>query len=300
MNLRHLELLRHVVDAGGLSAGARAAGISQPAMSQAMAALARTMDVSLFVRHGRTLRPTQAALSMARAAASADALERQVEAAARQAPVRRHAGGLLRAGLAPAAGLLYGPGMARALVALRARPLLSIITGAAPRMLEQLARGELDLVIAPRPRGLQRPGLHHHLMYLSQPLIFARQGHPLSNATTLQALARADWVVAGDAGTPGNIVEEAFRVRRLRPPRIVVQCADYPMLLAMLAGTDLLGVISHPSLVDASRLREIRPLHIAEGLPHYDVCLFWYDASVRPWPPGMAEVLDQLRSGSVA
>ncbi|HMS04948.1 MAG TPA: LysR family transcriptional regulator [Burkholderiaceae bacterium] len=293
MNVRHLELLRAVIDAGSLTRGAARAGISQPAMSQAMAALARSLGEPLFLRQGRQRVPTGRALAIAQASRPvADALERVGRlrlGAPGPAPQP------LRAGLAPAAGLLYGARMVQALGQVANAPPLSILTGPAPRMLEQLGRGELDLVIAPRPRGHQQPGLQYAVMYTSQPIIHCRGGHPLEKAASLQEIAHAEWAVAGQAGTPSNVVEEAFRVRGWTPPRIKVQCADYAMLLALVAQTDLLCVVSHASLLPASGQRGLASVNITEGLPHYEVCLFWYPPPLRPWRSGMAELLAALR-----
>lgn len=293
MNPRQLELLCHVVDGGSLTEAARRAGVSQPAVSQAMAALARQVGEPLLVRVGRMLQPTERALALARAARSQQAAWQQVQAAAGH-PAAPRPGAVVRAGLAPAAGLLYGSAIVQAVRAAAPKAFSTIITGPAPEMLEQLARGELDLVIAPRPRGLRRAGLHYHVMYVSHPMVYCRTGHPLATATTLRAIARAQWAVAGSTGTPSNVVEEAFRVRGWRAPRIAVQCADYSMLLRIVGETDLLCVVSHPSLVTDAQRQGVTPLHIAEGLPHYEVCLFWYDADVRPWPPGMAQVMAAL------
>ncbi|MFD0668790.1 LysR family transcriptional regulator [Ramlibacter sp. MAHUQ-53] len=302
MNLGQLSLLRLVVDTGSFTAAARQAGISQPAVSQAMASLARQVGEPLFVRSGRQARPTVRALSLARAAVPMDEARAQaveaVHAAQRGDAGRRRQ--VLRVGLAPAAGLVYGPTMVEAVHAARPRPLLSISTGPAPGMLAQLLRGELDLVIAPRPRGLQDPRLRHQVMYTSHPTIYAREGNPLARATTLRAIARAEWAVAGSAGTPGNVVEEAFRVRRWRPPRIAVQCADYAMLLKIVSASDLLGVVSHPGLVPAPHRQGLVPVRVTEGLPHYEVCLFWQDEALHPWPAGMGRVLAALGAGESA
>lgn len=294
--MRQLELLRYVVEGGSLTAGARVAGVSQPAISKAMAVLAQTLEVTLFVRHGRNLFPTEQAIALARAAASLDAVVQQVEAVVQHPSSRRRVSRVLRAGLSPTSGLLYGPSMTQVLQAASPGSLLSISTGSAPDMLEQLACGDLDLVIAARPRGLQRPGINQHVMYTGRPMILCREGHPMAAATNLRSLAGAEWAVAGAAGTPGNLVEEAFRVRRLPAPRIVVQCPDYAMLLGMVAQTDLLGVVSHSKLVASARLRGIRPVQISEGLPHYDVCLFWQGEGRQSLLPGMAEVLEALQA----
>jgi DNA-binding transcriptional LysR family regulator len=111
----------------------------------------------------------------------------------------------------------------------------------------------------------------------SHPAIYARIGHPLAGKNTLADIADADWGVAGLAGTPGNVIEEAFRVRRWSLPRVSVQCSDYAMLVRIVSCSDLLCVISHPALVPEPERLTLRQIEILEGLPHYDVCLFWSD-----------------------
>ena len=44
----------------------------------------------------------------------------------------------------------------------------------------------------------------------------------------------------------------------------------------------------------ASGQRGLASVNITEGLPHYEVCLFWYPPPLRPWRPGMAELLAAL------
>ncbi|WP_423458360.1 LysR family transcriptional regulator [Ottowia sp. VDI28] len=271
---RQLELLRCIIDSGGTAQAARAAGISQPAVSQAMQRLTRQVGEPLFEKQGRRRVPTPRALELAHAMRAAED-SFSLHSGHRGAANPGIDASAVRVGLAPAAGLLYSPAMVNALAAGGKRTKLSIVTGTAPAMLDALKREELDLVITPRPRGLNRADLFERLMYVSQPVIYCRTGHPLANATSLRAIARAQWVVAGQAGTPGNTVEEAFRVRRWAPPRIAVHCADYAMLAQIVAETDLLGTLPHPRLVPQSRLPGIVPLRVDERLPHYEVCLFW-------------------------
>jgi len=274
MKWRQLELLRCVVDGGGFAQAAVAAGVSQPAVSQAMRRLAAQLGEPLFERQGRRQVPTPKAIELAQAMRAADERLRACGPGGKAARVGAGER-TVRVGLAPAAGLLYGPAMAKALAGAGGRARLSIVTGSAPVMLDALKRGELDLAIIPRPRGTDDAGLCERLMYVSQPAVYCRQGHPLAAATSLREIVRARWVVAGQSGTPGNVIEEAFRVRRWAPPRIAVQCADYAMLVQIVADTDLLGVVSHPRLVPQPRGLGIVPVRIGEGLPHYEVCLFW-------------------------
>lgn len=274
MDWRNLELLRCVVESGGFTPAARIAGVSQPAISQAMRRLENQLGAPLFERHGRRQIPTAKALELSQAMGLAE--DHLRPAFSGKAPAAsENDDRVIRVGLAPAAGLLYGPGMVNVLARAGAGRRMSIMTGPAPEMLDNLRRGQLDLVVAPRPRGIDDITLCEHLMYVSQPIIYCRKGHPLATATSLREISRAQWVVAGQSGTPGNVVEEAFRVRRWPQPRIAVQCTDYAMLIQIVAGSDLLGVVSHPRLVAHSAQPAIVALSVDEGLPHYDVCLFW-------------------------
>src|SRR5690554_6687927 len=59
MHLRQLRYLRLILEHGSFAAAARAAGISQSAISQAMQALEREWGFTLFERHGRRKPPPQ-------------------------------------------------------------------------------------------------------------------------------------------------------------------------------------------------------------------------------------------------
>ena len=58
--------------------------------------------------------------------------------------------------------------------------------------------------------------------------------------------------------------------------------------------SDLLGVISNASLVAESERELVRPLSIREGLPRYDVCLFWSRSPGTPAGNGIGAVVGAL------
>lgn len=294
MNVRHLEFLCSVVEQGSFTKAALRHGVSQAAITLAMQGLERELGVPLFERQGFRKRPTERAVSLARASAGIVESVRRLPQAGAQALPRAGERAALKVGLAPAAGLLYGPAIHAALLVSEPGRLLSVTTGPAPVMLEQLQRGTLDIVIAPLPRRFPTKNLRKHVLYVGDPIIYARAGHPLQDARTLAEVAQAGWVVAGAAGTPGNVIEEAFRVRRWAPPRIAVQCPDYRMLVRLIATSDLLGVASNASLVSESERDLVRPLSMREGLPRYDVCMFWMRSPGFPPGSGARAVIDAL------
>jgi DNA-binding transcriptional LysR family regulator len=78
VDARRLAILRTVVETGSVVAAAAKLGYTSSAISQSIAALQREVDIALFERVGRGLRPTPAALVLAEAAARVEA---QVSAA---------------------------------------------------------------------------------------------------------------------------------------------------------------------------------------------------------------------------
>ena len=111
MHLKQLTYLRLVVEHGGFAAAARAAGVSQPAITLAMQTLEREWGVPLFEKAGRQKLPTRIALQAAQRASdlqsTLDGLARgpvQTSGSKPELAVKR-----LRTGMAHAAALLYGP-----------------------------------------------------------------------------------------------------------------------------------------------------------------------------------------------
>ncbi len=277
MHLRQLKYLRLVVEKGSFALAAKEAGVSQPAITMAMQSLEREWDVVLFEKSGRQKVPTEAALSAAKRAAD---LHGQLEALAK--PVWKtdewnsgREAAVLKVGMAPAAALLYAPTIEREWRRHEPSGLLRISAGSATELLAALQTKELDIVVTPRPRQYQPAGTKRLALHTSTPKVYARKGHPLAATTSLSNVVEAGWGVAGHAGTAGNVIEEAHRVRGLPAPRILVQCADYATLLNLVAHTDLLCVVPHAELVLESSKGAIAALQIREGLPQYEVCLFW-------------------------
>lgn len=271
MYLRHLQYLRLLIDQGSFEAAARVAGVSQPTISHGMKQLQKRFDAPLLQRTGRRMVPTALARQLAsQAAAMADGFD-----ALGGPPMPATRSGELRVGLTPSAALVCGPALHSAWCQGHARRSLALSSADEGRLLADLRRGALDLVVAPRPRGLQAPDLACDALYRIQPLVYARRGHPLAKARSLAELASAAWACVGPlVSGPVDVLTEAFTVRQMRPPRISVCCADYASLLQLMAHADLLGVLPHPALLATDAGRQIAPLRLRETLPIYEVWAF--------------------------
>jgi len=271
MNLRYLQYLRLVVEHGSFAAAALAGGVSQPAISHGMRQLQRGFDTPLFVRSGRKLLPTGAALQVA--LKSLDLSERMdALAASGGIPATRDT---LRVGLTPSAALVCGPALHLGWCQGRPRRRLDMTSADEGRMLARLQGGELDLVISPRPRGYSATGLACQPLYQLAPLAYARRAHPLVKAQSLVELEVASWAIVGPSVRgPVDVLHEAFAVRRMRPPRVVTSCPDYASLLHLMTESDLLGVLPHPALLESAPAGQVVSLHLREALPRYEMYLF--------------------------
>lgn len=73
----------------------------------------------------------------------------------------------------------------------------------------------------------------------------------------------------------GFASRKAGKIQWVDAPRILVECPDCITVMKMVAGSQLLCVIPHPALLHGSELSSLTPLPIREGLPRYEVSLFW-------------------------
>lgn len=259
----------------------------------------RACGAVLFERVGRQNLPTPAAVLAAQRAVEIQAqMHRLLQPPPRRAPAQAQGldGPVLRAGMAPAAALLYSSTIVQHWTAHGVGGQVQIVSGSAPELVAALRDKALDLIISPRPRGYRAAGIHSCVLHMSEPAIYLRDGHPMAGASSLEAISSVGWAVAGRAGTPGNVIEEAHRVRRIPPPRIVVQCADYPTLLNLVATTDLMCVVPHPSITIRAQELGIGPLLIRDGLPRYEVCLYWLAERHLRYPAQTLAIVAALRA----
>ncbi|WP_370247244.1 LysR family transcriptional regulator [Nocardioides sp.] len=244
---RRVLLFRDVVRAGSISAAARARGWTQPALSQHLAALERSIGTPLLLRGAGGVRPTDAGrLLLARADTIAGELHLAAEELAAVAGGRR---GRVRIAAYPSGAATLLP---RALAALQAtRPDLdvAVVEAEPPEALAALEAGEVDLALVFDYDGDLRPGPpddrggRTRVALGEEPVdLVLPPGHPLADVVPLRLadLADAPWIV-GCARcrrhTDERCAQAGFvpRVRHVSDDYVVVQ-----RLVALGVGVSLL------------------------------------------------------------
>lgn len=142
-----LRALVAVADAGSVREAARRLTVTEPAVSAALAALAREVKAPLVERDGRGLRLTAAGDAYAGYARRILGLHEEALAAARQGPGR----GLVRVAAVPTAGEQLLPAALASFLAAHPHVDLRLEVGPSERTWAMFAAHEADVVIGGRP-----------------------------------------------------------------------------------------------------------------------------------------------------
>ncbi|MEV0082158.1 LysR family transcriptional regulator [Saccharopolyspora sp. NPDC050642] len=244
---RYIRMFHEVVQTGSYSGAARRLGYSQPAVSQQMRALERTVGTPLFTRAGRTMRLTEAGEVLARHAAS---VLRDLDAAQNQiAAIRQLRVGNLRICSFPSASATIVP--AATVHIARDHPDLRIrlIEAEPPDSMETLRRGECDVALAFTYPGVaeQLDGDLVGVAVLDDPVVAVLpKGHRLAKRRSVELADLADerWI-AGCTRCRDHFVQECGAVGF--EPDIAFTTDDNLAVQSLVAaGT---GIALMPSLV---------------------------------------------------
>ncbi|MGW2543194.1 LysR substrate-binding domain-containing protein [Kitasatospora sp. NPDC001574] len=294
---RHLRVLRAVARTGSFSAAARELGCTQPAISQQMKALEKSVDTPLVVRSGRGMQLSEAGRVLLKHAtgilAGLSAAEEEVAAIA-----GLRAGRVRLVSFPTASSTLVPPAVAR-LRDSHPGVRVSLVDAEPPESLAMLRGGECEVALAfryPQASGAAGPAPAHGTPrearaeanleaqqlsagtdwsdlvvtpLLDDPLVgLLPAGHRLAGRggpVELAELASEQWI-AGCPQCRGHLVELCAGAGF--EPRIDFATDDYPAVVGLVAAG--LGVAVLPGLA----LQSVRPdgvvtvaVHAATGAP---------------------------------
>ncbi|PJE94736.1 LysR family transcriptional regulator [Streptomyces carminius] len=310
---RHLRVLRTVARTGSFSAAARELGCTQPAVSQQMRALERTVGTLLLVRTGRETRLTEAGEALVRHAAgilaSLTAAEEEVAA------IAGLRAGRVRLVSFPSASATLVPGAFAALRAEHPGVRMSLVEAQPPSSVEMLREGECEIALAYRypdpaagagsgaPEAGQEPGQEGEEWgkdgLVARPLLTDRlvglvpRDHRLADAerVELAELAGESWI----AGCP-RCRRQLVRIcgRAGFTPRIDFATDDYPAAVGLVGAGLGVAVLSEMAL-EPVRPRGVRTVRIGPEVRREVVALTLPDLAR---VPVVAAVLDRLSAAA--
>lgn len=241
MTFAQLRSFATVARLGSVSAAADALGVSEPAVSAAVAALRRDLDDALFVRAGHGIRLTPGGERLAAAAAEILGLEDRLRREVGEAHGER---ALLRLAVSPAVAEHVSAPLLDAFT--RRRPTLEVAQEVAPpeHFAALLGDRRADVTLGPDPpaeAGIETvPFLRYKLVVVAAP------AHALAGARDLplEALRDERWLV----GPADADLRRCFAERGLPSPVEGAFATDAAARGATAAGEGLMLAIAHTAL----------------------------------------------------
>lgn len=242
MNLANIDLNLLVVFEAlllerGAARAARRLGLSQPAVSHALARLRALFADPLFVREARGLAPTPRALELAPALAESLAGARRMLAPRGFRP--SESGRTFTIGMPDYAAFVLLPGLLARMR--REAPNVRLLVRHASRAnaFDQLEQGRIDMAVGSLPNA--RPPLAGRELFTDDLVCVMRRDHPaLEAAWSLDRWLSLDHLHVSLAGEPHGHVDEILAQQGLRR-RIVATIGHFLLTPHVLAQTDLVA-----------------------------------------------------------
>ncbi len=265
LTLRKIEVLAVLVREEGVSAAARRLGLTQSAVSMALAELEREAGGPLFRRAGRRMIPGE------RGRLLAEEAEKVLTLASRMEEMLEPAGklrGILRIGASTTIGNYLLPAL---LASFReANPLvrLAMVVGNTSEIATKLESGELDLACVEGP--VRSANLKVTLWRDDRLAVIAAPGHPWTKAPPSPAdLAAAPWIMREKGSGTREVFETAMRAASITPNVLMELGHTEAIKKAVEAnlGVGCLSILAVQRELEAGTLAEVpAPLDLARRL----------------------------------
>lgn len=271
LKTRQLTLLVALDEEGNIHRAADALNMTQPAASKLLRELETMLDVPLFERLPRGMRPTLYGEAMIRhARAVVGSLDQaQEEVMGLKAGQRGHVSvGVITS---PAVKLL--PPAIAALKRDHPGLRVSLEIENSNVLLDRLAQEKLDLVIGRLSAEHDKLPLRYAPIADEPVCVVARPGHPLlrEKNLSLASVEHAQWIVPPDGTVLRHRFEVMFRRASLVPPRDVVETSALLFVTRMLELGDMLAVLAADVAEYYTRhgMLEILPLEVPCHMDDY-------------------------------
>jgi DNA-binding transcriptional LysR family regulator len=229
-------------------------GLSQPAMSHALARLRSLFGDELFVRTPGGMEPTARAREIAPLVTAAiEHIEAALNLGAAFEPARSTA--IFTAGMAEYAEVALVGRLAAAFATQAANATLRLLPLTGAEATEQLDRGEIDVAVA--HLGRLPPHLDSVLLLRDPFVIVAHNEHPIATAApSLEAYAALDHVLVSPRGDTSGALDRLLAEHGLKR-RIALLVATYLAIPAALAASKLVATVPRRTAQQIAAIAEV-------------------------------------------
>lgn len=265
LRLRQLQMLLSLAQTGNMSQSAQQLHTAQPALSKWLKELEDDLGMVLFERHARGLRPTPQGEALI---AHARRIEAHLDSARDDMQALRDGGsGMVVVGTSGASASDVVPMAVLRLLEWLPRAQIRLAESTMNVLMQQLAHGELDVVVGRSAPELHDAHIHAETLYMEPIHLVARPQHPLLQRAEGEAPGWRDlmayrWLV-WPRGTPiRNALEGALAAAGHALPPGSVESNSVTINLTLLGHSDMIGLASHRAALRFSHMGALRVLPV--------------------------------------
>ena len=232
---------------GSLLKASAVLGVSQPALTKSLHEAEDILQLRLFDRHPRGVRPTEAGSVFVRSARRILAELRRLDEELDE--MSSFGGGTLALGALPVAAAGVLPGILTRLKATHPRIKVRLQQGRLEELLPLLASGEIELIVGRLYEPAMPDGYERESLWTKPISILARAGHPIfSETVTVDTLRCYDLALPTITQRVGQEIEHLLSLLGI-DPAASLRSSSYGFIREMLHGTDMLSVMPRLMMV---------------------------------------------------
>ena len=264
LRVRDLYMLEAIASRGSMARAADELGLSQPAVSKAIADLERDLGVSIFDRTTRGVQLTDSGQVLRRRGrVILDELRHGLDEIQNLADP---AAGLVRVGVSLAQSLFISAVVDHTS---RRYPKLafSVVMADPTQLISALRDRELDMAICRAQMADREPDLSADILFRDRIEVVVSPAHPLARRRKLALadLMEERWALAAPDTYLGGLVRSAFRSQSLPMPRAVVTTSSMQLRFELMETGGFVTLASRSMVIHPSRRGRIKALPVAFG-----------------------------------
>lgn len=244
LKTRQLLLLVALAEEGNIHRAAQVLNMTQPAASKLLKDLEDVLEVPLFDRLPRGMRPTWYGETLIRharvALASLNQAHDEVEA------LKAGRFGQVSVGSITAPGLVLLPAAVARVKQEHPSLRVSLQIETSDVLMERLAHGKLDMLVARLFAQHDKTDLRYEVLAEEPVSAITRPGHPLQGVAnlSLRDALNAGWIVPPSGSILRHRFELMFQEVGLEPPVNIIETSALLFITKMLQQSDMIGVVA--------------------------------------------------------
>lgn len=271
MREAHIRDLIAVVETGSVRAAARRLGLTQAAVSKNLSALERSFGEQLLIRSAHGVEPTEYGRVVLRRARVIEAELRKLDEELAGLSGKRR--GAVSIGVSStAAATLLAPAIERFRKQWPDTP-VNICSSTPAIAVKGIREGAIDFAVCPAPSSLSGDDIHTEHLFSADITVIGRARHPLAEHATVESLVPYQWIIGARNSVMERSLTDAFREHGLPAPSILIQRDSFNALIHLLMQSDLLAIVSYPSVQEFCERGILKLIPVPLKLPPMVQCL---------------------------